>query len=410
MRQRQSFTTLQQRKDTFLRRGRFRWPYIKYSSYLAQPETLASAGFSFNPVKDAPDNVQCFMCGFELTGWEATDDPFAEHYAHEPTCPYARLHCQVRAAREGNKVEWVGWPAEASQDLTAEQRAAERQKVMDLRADVQMRIETFEACQWPHEGEEGWNLTPDKLARAGFYFTPGLPGDDTATCAFCGYALTEWEPDDDPNAEHARRSADCLFFRLDGADAWRRESAASPEATKKRGEPEAVVVVDSGDEGAESDASAASKRQRLSEVGRGQPSDAAETDDNSVGGEDNASDRSGGPAADPHQTNTQLTDTQLTDTQVGAASIPASPGNMAIDEAEHTQYATQVGPVEAGPEQQAGDEWDLDEDEAEMTVEEFILACCDQKTSALEASAGQMVDAFMKRAESTRERICSLPW
>ncbi|KAJ2773635.1 hypothetical protein IWQ56_000911, partial [Coemansia nantahalensis] len=94
----QGCRTFQERRDTFLRRGRFRWPYLKYSSYLAQPDTLASAGFVFGPAKDAPDNVQCFHCGFELTGWEATDDPFAEHHSHQPGCAYARLHCQTRTA------------------------------------------------------------------------------------------------------------------------------------------------------------------------------------------------------------------------------------------------------------------------------------------------------------------------
>ncbi|KAJ2806043.1 Baculoviral IAP repeat-containing protein 5 [Coemansia helicoidea] len=94
----QGCRTCQERRDKFLRRGRFRWPYLKYSSYLAQPDTLASAGFVFGPANAAPGNVQCFRCGFELTGWEATDDPFAEHYSHQPGCAYARLHCQTRTA------------------------------------------------------------------------------------------------------------------------------------------------------------------------------------------------------------------------------------------------------------------------------------------------------------------------
>ncbi|KAJ2817143.1 hypothetical protein GGI24_005502, partial [Coemansia furcata] len=201
MKQTPNVDTFQQRKDTFLRRGRFRWPYMKYASYLAQPNTLASAGFSFSPAKDAPDNVQCFNCGFELTGWEPSDDPFAEHYAHQPTCTYAQLHCQARRAQEGDKVEWIGWPPNSTQ------------KLAEMRQDVKMRLATFEC--WPHKGREEWNVTAEKLSEAGFYYTPEWPGDDTATCEFCGYALAEWEPEDEPNTEHARRAPDCMFFKLD---------------------------------------------------------------------------------------------------------------------------------------------------------------------------------------------------
>ncbi|KAJ2639644.1 hypothetical protein GGF44_002657, partial [Coemansia sp. RSA 1694] len=158
MKQTSNVDTFQQRRDTFLRRGRLRWPYTKYTSYLAQPSTLASAGFSFCPAKDAPDNVQCFHCGFELTGWEPDDDPFAEHYAHQPTCTYAKLHCQARVAREGDKVEWTGWPVDAG---------AGWKELVDMRDDVQqMRLATFTEG-WPHTGRGGWNVTPEKLASAG---------------------------------------------------------------------------------------------------------------------------------------------------------------------------------------------------------------------------------------------------
>ncbi|KAJ2289593.1 hypothetical protein IWW41_001123, partial [Coemansia sp. RSA 2522] len=262
MKQTQGFSTFQQRKDTFLRRGRFRWPYIKYSSYLAQPDTLASAGFVFSPAKDAPDNVQCFHCGFELTGWEPTDDPFAEHFAHEPNCSYAKLHCQVRVAARGNKVELAGWPFEVKTQMSTEEREKERQRVVAIRDDVQMRLDTFGSGEWPHTGRDGWKVTPEKLAAAGFYYTPEFPADDTATCAFCGYALGDWEADDEPIAEHSKRSADCLFFRLNPAPGTEESATlASPEGAKRRGEPKAVMVIDSDHE---SDASATSKRQRLS--------------------------------------------------------------------------------------------------------------------------------------------------
>ncbi|KAJ1827823.1 hypothetical protein LPJ73_008691, partial [Coemansia sp. RSA 2703] len=224
-----NLNSLKQRKDTFLRRGRYRWPYIKYSAYLAQPETLASAGFSFNQAQDAPDNVQCFHCGFELTGWEQSDDPFSEHYAHEPNCVYAKLHCQTRVSMAGNKVEWVGWPVGKGGD-----DREMRQMLLALRDDSAMRLETFTTNSWPHMGKKNWNVTPEKLALAGFYYTPEWPGDDTSTCMFCGYALGDWEADDDPTSEHQRRAPDCLFFTLARDETTKLVSSPLPKGTPRR--------------------------------------------------------------------------------------------------------------------------------------------------------------------------------
>ncbi|KAJ1930327.1 hypothetical protein EC988_010045, partial [Linderina pennispora] len=53
-------------------------------------------------------------------------------------------------------------------------------------------------------------------------------------------------------------------------------------------------------------------------------------------------------------------------------------------------------------------EWELSESEESLTVEEFIRKCCRQRVSALEASAAQMVSAFMQKAEDTREHISSM--
>ncbi|KAJ1936967.1 hypothetical protein FBU59_004892 [Linderina macrospora] len=270
--------TLKQRKDTFLRRGRYRWPYIKYSTYLAQPDTLASAGFSFHPVKDAPDNVQCFDCGFELTGWEASDDPFAEHISHRPLCKYAQIHCQTRSSVLGGKIDWIGWPLDRDQKLTKKEMRAEWAKMQEVKKDTAMLQASFERGGWPHQGKQKWTLTPQKLASAGFYFTPEWPGDDTASCVFCGYPLAEWEPDDDPVMEHKKRAPECLYFRLEtglesdeemvqGADEDGEDIKVKVEpgvrSPKKR--LSGAVVVDGGDEDHSDASSADSKRSRVEE-------------------------------------------------------------------------------------------------------------------------------------------------
>ncbi|KAJ2680298.1 hypothetical protein GGI25_000891 [Coemansia spiralis] len=524
MKQTSPLCTFKQRKDTFLRRGRFRWPYIKYTSYLAQPDTLASAGFAFSPARDAPDNVQCFFCGFELTGWEPTDDPFSEHYAHKSDCNYARLHCRVRAARPGNKVEWTGWPLDTNSELTKEDKISEKRRMLELRSDVKGRLATFSTSEWPHAGRADWNVTPEKLAKAGFYYTPEWPGDDTATCAFCGYALAEWEPDDEPEAEHARRAPDCLYFRID-KDA---ELAASPvkspvkspvrtpvrspiqpmqqqqpqqqESTNGKRESDAIEIIEESDkdnnEIQSRHSTASPKRQRVSDA-----SDVADVNDthdlpknaqysaemavqdlamNEYADEEGNVEEHGYEAdnnyadeadeeydadydnnnpeygnaddaeefSDEHEvdgdanheeyaafSSESINGTQLTSTQVDSGDIHyrLSPTEMQIDDgeadrlfgtsSEQIQEAQEFTQVENDdPDINTVDslrrrsmvpdvgEWELAEDEENMTVEEFIRACCEQKITSLEASAAQMVSAFMERAESTRERICNMTW
>ncbi|KAJ2741218.1 hypothetical protein GGI20_005336 [Coemansia sp. BCRC 34301] len=425
MKQSPNVDTFQQRKDTFLRRGRLRWPYIKYMSYLAQPSTLASAGFSFCPVKDAPDNVQCFLCGFELTGWEPEDDPFAEHYAHQPTCTYAKLHCQARVAREGDKVEWTGWPVDTG---------AGWQALVDMRDDAeQMRLATFTGC-WPHIGRKDWNVTPEKLASAGFYFTPEWPGDDTATCAFCGYALAEWEPEDEPNTEHARRAPDCLFFKL-GAVKPHASLPALPQvqpspqprriSVRASRESETFAAVTEQAEAAanESSSSSTSKRPRLSTAKQDFPEDEEKEEEVEERQADEEEEK------DVHQSEIEDLE-QPPATGASNEAIPAlpvfppliSPAEMSVDEAyaavststhqpDDTQATTQVeGTADEAEGAEEGDSWELTEEEERMTVEEFIRACCDQKIASLEASAAQMVSAFMQRAESTRDRIREMTW
>ncbi|KAJ2475167.1 hypothetical protein EV174_005374 [Coemansia sp. RSA 2320] len=445
MKQTPNVDTFQQRKDTFLRRGRFRWPYIKYASYLAQPSTLASAGFAFSPVKDAPDNVQCFHCGFELTGWEPSDDPFAEHYAHQPNCTYAKLHCQVRVAHEGDKVEWIGWPI----DSAATPEADEWKRLVEMRQDAQnMRLATFKTMGggWPHAGRVDWNVTPEKLSKAGFYYTPEWPGDDTATCAFCGYALAEWEPEDEPNTEHARRAPDCLFFKLDMAQCPTPQHKAllqvqSPQACQPRRisirasrESEAAAAATANykdDVENESDSSSASKRPRLGVDSLGLSEEEQETQAvvEEVKKTTNGNERQQfsdigedvlETSPGPSETKQRSPQPNVSATEVTAALPALYPTEMHIDDVspsilinsattvDDTQATTQVDSTVS--EELDVDAWELTEDEERMTVEEFIRACCDHKIASLEASAAHMVGAFMQRAESTRDRIYNMSW
>jgi hypothetical protein len=72
-----------------------KWPHS--SSFAANPDTLAEAGFYYNPSPEDVDNVTCFMCDKQLSDWEADDDPFDIHYekcAHK--CSWAYIRCGLR--------------------------------------------------------------------------------------------------------------------------------------------------------------------------------------------------------------------------------------------------------------------------------------------------------------------------
>lgn len=97
--------TLQARLDSFKKSKRtkqslsrstsansLKWPHP--SSYRATPQTLADAGFYYDPSLEDRDNVICFMCEKELSDWDADDDPFEIHWDKcRSTCPWAAARC-----------------------------------------------------------------------------------------------------------------------------------------------------------------------------------------------------------------------------------------------------------------------------------------------------------------------------
>lgn len=79
-----------------------KWPHP--ASFVARPDTLAEAGFYFDPSPDDPDNCSCFMCDKQLGGWEDEDDPFDIHFdkcAHE--CGWASVRCGLRRDMDANE-------------------------------------------------------------------------------------------------------------------------------------------------------------------------------------------------------------------------------------------------------------------------------------------------------------------
>jgi hypothetical protein len=103
-----SYIVLQNRIDSFSKPKRkkgssktagLKWPHPPH--YLANPETLAEAGFYFDPSAEDKDNVRCFMCNKEIGEWAEDDNPHAIHFGKcGKTCSWAIARCGVEMDKD----------------------------------------------------------------------------------------------------------------------------------------------------------------------------------------------------------------------------------------------------------------------------------------------------------------------
>ncbi|XP_014362127.1 baculoviral IAP repeat-containing protein 5 [Papilio machaon] len=76
---------IEEREKTFKN-----WPFSDKNK--CNVRNMAEAGFySVATGTDDLDAAKCFLCGKELDGWEADDDPWAEHKSHAGKCAYVQL-------------------------------------------------------------------------------------------------------------------------------------------------------------------------------------------------------------------------------------------------------------------------------------------------------------------------------
>ncbi|KAJ7777411.1 inhibitor of apoptosis repeat-containing protein [Mycena metata] len=175
---------LQNRLNSFLKQKRgksLKWPHPK--TWKATPDTLAEAGFYFDPSTDDPDNVTCFMCDKQVTEWAEEDDPFDIHWQKcANVCAWANLRCGLR--RDADSHGRFVFP--------------DKSRLPTAKAMEKARLETFTAHGWKHDKNKKHMATSKKMAHAGFVFTPAEAGDDTGACLYCHVALGNWDEDDDP--------------------------------------------------------------------------------------------------------------------------------------------------------------------------------------------------------------------
>ncbi|KAG6812336.1 hypothetical protein H0H92_003323 [Tricholoma furcatifolium] len=179
-----------------------KWPHPPYPKFIATPETLAEAGFYWDPSFEDRDNVTCFVCEKQLSDWEAEDDPFDIHWNKcGDRCCWAIVRCGLKG------------------DINAQggYTFSDKLRHPTSKAMERARFETFSVgTGWKHGEDKNHGANSRKMARAGFVYTPNEVGDDLATCLYCNLALDGWIATDDPiilnhvtiRQEHRQRQQD----------------------------------------------------------------------------------------------------------------------------------------------------------------------------------------------------------
>lgn len=186
-----------------------KWPHG--TTFSVTPETLAHAGFTYEPTPTANDNVTCVYCRRGLEGWEDGDDALDEHLKRAD--PDTGDRC-AWATVMGTKRDYVNAVAASS----ASQRQAALANLPKPSSDTLQRArhKTF-GKWWTYDNKRGWkptsravsnacarclsalaNFNRPQLAEAGFYSLPLADAPDTCACTYCDVQLDGWSKNDDP--------------------------------------------------------------------------------------------------------------------------------------------------------------------------------------------------------------------
>ncbi|XP_046557212.1 baculoviral IAP repeat-containing protein 2-like [Haliotis rubra] len=240
--------------------------YTKWPSSSSQdPARLAEAGFFYT---GSGDRVKCAFCLGVLKMWKLDDIPLTEHQSHFPYCRFLQgkevgniplsqgnpkevaettyqgrgnshalvpcceiqgsvlpnAHTSTEEALAGTSglplkpPQDIILPSEALNTLSNIQNKAPSEVpspfevpsppiVPDFTREVH-RLATF--SKWPEES----TVSPEDLARAGFYHEPQDTKPDRVKCGYCRGKVYGWQAGDDPWMEHARCFPTCPYIRL----------------------------------------------------------------------------------------------------------------------------------------------------------------------------------------------------
>lgn len=139
-----------------------KWPHPP--DFKANANTLAEAGFFFSPSWDDRDSVACFLCGKELSDWDADDDPFEIHYTKcQNSCAWAVVRCRLTEDLD-NKGRYGESTVHVSKILTIDRSFvfSNRKRLPSSKAMEKARLKTFQDW-WLHDGEPGHGATSVKV-------------------------------------------------------------------------------------------------------------------------------------------------------------------------------------------------------------------------------------------------------
>ncbi|KAJ3050585.1 hypothetical protein HK097_008411, partial [Rhizophlyctis rosea] len=195
-----------------------KWPLKRNQKFTKK---VAKSGYHHTPTSTHADLCTCYLCGSTYHGWSGKEDPYKTHIEAsmkakdgEP-CPLsAVLACAEDAVGDPNGEE-----------------------------EVEMRLATF-VGRWPYENDEAWaSLSCQKVAAAGFIYSPTDDSEDNVACPYCELALDGWEATDDPSAEHKKRTPRCPVFI--GHQKKKSKTAASTStASRSRRKAPAAAAAD----------------------------------------------------------------------------------------------------------------------------------------------------------------------
>lgn len=155
------------------------WPFTN----IVKPETLAKAGFYYLKQRDL---TKCAYCHGIVGAWQKEDIPDVEHQRYFPTCSYVLSDILPRILENHPNGD------------------GDNETNTDILKLEQVRLSTF--TNWPKSNI----VTPQKLVKAGFYYTGK---NDTTKCVYCAGEAVNWTQGDDPDLEHKRLFPNCPYVR-----------------------------------------------------------------------------------------------------------------------------------------------------------------------------------------------------
>ncbi|CAG5100992.1 Similar to Diap2: Death-associated inhibitor of apoptosis 2 (Drosophila melanogaster) [Cotesia congregata] len=184
------------------------WP----ENAAVNPSRIAKGGFYYT---GQGTNVQCFFCGVTISEWNYGDQVMARHREARPECPFVlnpTNTCNVPLLDSNNSTPSLFSlppppeepriePSDRQQPTTSSPVQSQNPRIEY--GTYEQRLRSF--GNWPATN----NVTPESLARAGFYY---LQQEDMVECVYCRGIMSKWEPGDDPYNEHRNGFPHCDFF------------------------------------------------------------------------------------------------------------------------------------------------------------------------------------------------------